>query len=231
MKRKLQLKDAGQHKHLRVPCDFKGIDERGKFSGYASIFGNVDLGGDIVERGAFARADMALNKDGKIRIADGHNLRRIVGLADVSQDDTGLKFEGQLLMELSSARDLHVLMKANAVEEMSIGYDSLEDEVTNAGIRKLKRLKLYEISPVVFAMNPMARIEAVKGQITSIREYEDFLRDVGGYSNAQAKLLASAGWNALQKARDEPKDPAEARDELQADAAQVGSLLDFLKTI
>lgn len=210
----MKRKDSGmKHKQLVVPCEIKAVSEDGRFSGYASIFGNVDLGGDIVERGAFAKGDMALNKDGKLRVAYHHNLRQIIGLADVEQDDKGLKFDAQLLLGLSAAREAHILMKANALEEMSIGYDPLEDEMMNSGVRKLKRLKLYEISPVTFAMNPQARIETVKErarQCTDIRAFEDLLREECGFSNSQAKLLASGGWKALQRARDESSEEEDA---------------------
>jgi uncharacterized protein len=226
----IEAKDGSiSHKSFTAPFKFtKGIDDEGNFSGYASIFGNVDLGGDIVERGAFARADMMLNKDGKIRIAYHHNLRQIIGLASVEQDDVGLKFDGQLLLGLAAAREAHILMKANAIEEMSIGYDSLEDEMKNSGVRSLKRLKLYEISPVTFAMNPLARIDRVK-QCTDIRAFENLLRDECGFSNSQAKLLASGGWKALQQARDE------TGDEEQAAAKTIDGLnsflIDFTKSI
>ena len=33
----------------------KNIDEQGTFEGYASVFGNVDPVGDIVEKGSFQK--------------------------------------------------------------------------------------------------------------------------------------------------------------------------------
>jgi HK97 family phage prohead protease len=221
----MKLKEgAARYKEMfTAPSEFKTVGDDGTFSGYASIFGNVDLGGDVVERGAFSRGDMELTKDGAVRIADSHNLRVIIGKAMVEQDDTGLKFSGQLILGLQAARDAHLRMKAGVLDGMSIGYDSLEDEMTTAGVRKLKRLKLYEISPVTFGMNPLARIESVKSrQITTIREFEDFLREEAGFSNAQAKLLASGGWKSLQKARDETGED---------DAATVQDTVSYLKTL
>lgn len=215
-----------KHKVLHRRMEIKSVNEDGVFSGYASVFGNVDLGGDIVERGAFSRADMELTKDGMIRICDHHSLRSIIGKASVEQDDVGLAFEGQLLLGLAAAREAHIKMKAHVLDGMSIGYESLEDEMMNSGVRKLKRLKLMEISVVTFGMNPLARIEAVKErarQCTNIREYESLLREECGFSNSQAKLLASGGWKALQQARDESG--AE-----EGDAALDG-LLSYVKSI
>jgi hypothetical protein len=89
---------------------------------------------------------------------------------------------------------------------MSIGYDVLEGgaKILESGIRVLSGLKLWEISPVTFGMNPLAGIDSVKqfGNVTNIREFEDFLRDVGMFSKAQAKLLASGGWKAMPDQRD-----------------------------
>jgi hypothetical protein len=85
-----------------------------------------------------------------------------------------------------------------------MGYSILPGgaETLKSGFRQLKAIKLHEISPVTFAMNPQARIDGVKS-LDTIRAYEAFLRDEGGFSHAQAKALASRGWGGLQVARDE----------------------------
>ncbi len=102
-------------------------------------------------------------------------------------------------------------MKAGTIDAMSIGYDVLPGgaEFTEAGIRRLKALKLWEVSVLPFGMNDQARIDLVKtaGQIATIREFEDFLREAGGFSIRQARAIAEGGYKALQSARDEP-DPA-----------------------
>ena len=36
--------------------ELRGITSDGTFSGYASVFGEVDLGQDVIERGAFRRS-------------------------------------------------------------------------------------------------------------------------------------------------------------------------------
>lgn len=192
-------------KFLNLPTEFKAAGDTGRFEGYAAIFGNIDLGGDIIERGAFK--EFVTNRDGKTVILWQHNTRDPVGVAKVRQDDKGLAFEGELVMEDPTARKAHAHMKAGSVNGMSIGYDVLDGgaEILNSGIRTLSKLKLWEISPVTFGMNPLAGVDAVKhaSRIATIREFEDFLRDAGGYSGAQAKLLASGGYKALQTARDE----------------------------
>ncbi len=191
-------------KIIECPFDLKSINDIGTFSGYASIFGNVDSGGDIMERGAFK--EFHKTRDGKTLILYQHSSRDPIGKADVKQDDKGLHFDGQLVMEDAIARKAYVGMKAGTIDAMSFGFDILPGgaTVTEAGIRKVTAVKLWEISPVTFGMNELARIEAVKaaGNITTIREFEDFLREAGGFSKAQAVAIAAGGWKTLQDRRD-----------------------------
>jgi HK97 family phage prohead protease len=192
-------------KALNLPTEFKAFGDSGSFEGYAAIFGNVDLGGDIIERGAFK--DIVKGRDGKVKVLNGHRTSDPIGVADVKQDDKGLHFQGQLILEAPAGRSAYALMKGGALDGMSIGYDVLPGggKVLESGVRQLTGLKLWEISPVTFGMNPLAGIESVKtaGQITTIREFEDFLRDGAGFSHSQAKAIAADGWKALQSTRDE----------------------------
>jgi HK97 family phage prohead protease len=201
-----------QRKQLQVPVEFKALATEGEFEGYASIFNNVDLGADVVLPGAFKKKDMALTKDGKVRVLYQHYWDKPIGKAEVEEDDKGLHFKASLILANSVAKDAYILMKEGVLDGMSFGFDVVPGgaEYTEGGIRQLKRLKLWEISPVTFGMNPKAGIDAVKsaGQLTTIREFEDFLRD-SGFSKAQATALASKGWAGLQRRRESDDADAE----------------------
>lgn len=190
------------YKEMQVQ-DLKALGDSGEFSGYASIFGNVDLGGDVVQQGAFK--EIVTTKDGFVRVLYQHDTRRPIGKARVTEDVRGLAFDGRLVLSDAVARSAYEMMKAGIIDGMSIGFDVLPNgsEMRQDGVRLLKSLKLYEISPVVFGMNQLAGITAVKysQQIVDIRGYENFLREVGGFSRAQAKLLASS-WKLLPGQRD-----------------------------
>jgi len=192
-------------KALSLPTEFKAFGDSGSFEGYASIFGNIDLGGDIIVRGAFK--EFVKGRDGKVKVLNQHRMSDPIGVAEVTADDKGLRFQGQLILEAPAARSAYALMKGGALDGMSIGYDVLPGggKVLESGVRELTALKLWEISPVTFGMNPLAGIDSVKqaGQITTIREFEDFLRDGAGFSHSQAKAIAADGWKALQTTRDE----------------------------
>lgn len=210
-------------KFLNVPTEFKAAGDNGEFTGYASMFGNVDLGGDVIERGAFK--EIVKNAAGKVVVLWQHATRSPIGVADVKQDDKGLSFTGSLVLEDPQARTAQAHMKAGSVRGMSIGYDVLDGgaKILESGIRQLTGLKLWEISVVTFGMNPLAGVDSVKhaSAIGTIRDYEDFLRDVGGFTGRQAKLLASAGYGALQSARDESGEDGAVK--------QLGDLIDRIK--
>ena len=86
-------------------------------------------------------------------------------------------------------------MKAKSIRGMSIGFDVLAGgmKIMESGVRMLTDLKLWEISLVTFGMNPVAGVSGVKSRehITSIRDYEFFLREAG-FSREQAKILAKS---------------------------------------
>ena len=209
-------------KALDAPMECKVIGDTGSFSGYAAVFGNLDMGGDIVERGAFK--EFVTTRDNQMRVLYMHDSRNPIGKAMVKEDSKGLAFDGTLVLEDALARKAYAYMKAGILDGMSIGFDVLEGggAVDASGIRRLTKLKLWEISPVVFGMNPLAQIEAVKAalQITNIREFEDFLREAGGFSRAQAKMLASGGWSRLDGQR-----------EVDSEAETMKYSIDFLNSI
>lgn len=206
--------------------EIKALGDTGSFSGYASIFGNVDFGGDVIERGAFK--EIVTTKDNQVRMLFQHDTRNPIGKASVIEDTKGLYFEGSLVLADPMARKSYEMIKAGVMDGMSIGYDVLENgaEIKDNGVRYLTRLKLWEISPVVFGMNELARIESVKravAQITSQRDYEDALRDILGFSRSKAKVLSNA-WKELPGQRD----AADGADGMSAEGAMVAELTNRL---
>lgn len=227
-------------KHMTVPMEIKAADDRGVFSGYASIFENVDLGGDVIRRDAFK--EFVTNPDGKIKVLFQHDSGGglfspssgagglPIGLAEVEQNTKGLKFNGQLVMDDPFVQRVHKHMLARTLDGMSIGYDVLPGgaKILESGVRELNALKLWEISPVTFGMNPKASIDVVKSlpQFSTIRECESWLRDELGLSHGAAKEFVTRFRKSIVGARDEP-----ARDEPDQAGDAVKSYLDFLNSI
>lgn len=196
--------------HFDTPAEFKFADPdaaaRGEFVGYASVFGNVDQGGDIVERGAFAQTLQA-KKALDVAMLWSHDPRSVpIGKwLDLHEDERGLVARGQLTLDIPRARDVHAALKEGTVKGLSIGYRVAKDGAEldrNGRVRRLKALDLFEVSVVTFPMNTRAQVARVKGQGMTIREFEAFLRDEGGFSHAAAKAIAAQGYKASQP-RDE----------------------------
>ena len=59
-----------------------------------------------------------------------------------------------------------------------------------------------EISAVTFPMNPKARVQMVKGEEKTVREWEEVMRDAGGLSRNEAKVAATAVTKALSNRDD-----------------------------
>lgn len=186
----------------------------GRFSGYASVFDVEDYGGDVVERGAFQEFD--LTRDGFVKVLYQHDPWTPIGKAKVWQDERGLAFDGRLLLGVSAARDAHALMKSHVLDGMSFGYDVLESDRRD-GRRYLQKLKLWEISPVTWGMNPHARINSTKQLIdcADIRSVEEMLREQHGLSRRKAAGAASALWPFIRE-RDAHDDDREDRHEAKA---------------
>jgi len=137
--------------------------ETGTFVGYLSTFGNTDAQGDVVERGAFSRTLDRWKQKGKpIPLLWQHS--EVVGgidARDASEDDHGLFVKGKLVMELQKSKEVLALLKAGIVNAMSIGYDVIQ-QAREGGVRKLKELRLYEGSLVLWPANENAEVIAVK---------------------------------------------------------------------
>ncbi len=201
-------------------------EETGLFQGYGSIFGNKDLGGDIIEDGAFAKS---IGKKGAkaVKLLYQHKSDEPIGVFDeIIEDKKGLRVKGRLAMGTQRGREVHELMKMGALDGLSIGYrvDPKGVEYDEKGkTRRIKSVDLMEISAVTFPMNPKARVEAVKGTDRSVREWETFFRDEGNLSRSEAKAAANAVSKALEQ-RDAVKE--ETPKVLEA----ITSLTNILKT-
>ena len=175
--------------------------DKGMFEGYASIFGNKDLGNDVIEKGAFMRS---LRRKGakKIKMLYQHDTKEPIGVFDkVMEDQNGLYVKGRLAMGTQKGKEVYELMKMGAIDGLSVGYrvDAKGHHYDDKRkYRVLKEVDLMEISAVTFPMNPRARIQAVKSDMT-VREWEHKLREVGNLSDSESKVAASAVHKALSQ--------------------------------
>ena len=190
----LQTKNSG------VPLDSKSVSESGVIEGYASVFGNVDSYGEVVEPGAFVDSLVKSQRTGrKIKLLWQHDPHQPIGVwDDLAEDSKGLWVKGRLFKDtVAKAAEAYALLKEGGLDGLSIGYRTLkaEPKAGKPGVISLLKLDLLENSIVTFAANERARVEVVKsildaGQLPTVREFEGLLRDAG-FSKAKAAAIAA----------------------------------------
>ncbi len=134
------------------------IDDEGRFAGYASVFGEVDDGGDIVMPGAFARS--VARRGVRLRMLFQHDPTEPVGIwSRVAEDGFGLWAEGRLIPGVPRADALRRLIESRAIDGLSIGFRTVRaTREAGTGHRRLHAIDLWEISIVTFPMMAGARI-------------------------------------------------------------------------
>ena len=179
-----------------LPLEIKSLAAR-EFEGYASVFGNVDLGGDIVQPGAFVKSLTAHTDAGTLpQMFWMHDPSRIPGKwLNMEEDDHGLYCRG-VLAPTPLGDEMHALLKMDAVRGLSIGYMIEEDDYNKDGNRLLKQVDLWETSLVSLAMNPLAHVTGTKSQLSvsgeyvpTPRELEQFFRQK--FSRRVSRLLVA----------------------------------------
>jgi hypothetical protein len=166
--------------------------EQGVIHGYAATFGNVDLGFDVIEPGAFA--DSIQKNGGEVPVLWQHNHEEPIGLGTVHEDKHGLKSKTTLDMNVHKAQEAYSLAKKKIIKGQSIGFITRDREFDDTGVRHILKADLMEYSLVTFAQNPRAMITQVKSE----RDFEKILRDVG-FSRKEAKAIIAEGFRASQR--------------------------------
>jgi len=224
--------DAGNDFEVKaLDFEIKTIEGKdGYFEGYGAVFGNVDGGGDTILPGAFTKSLSDWSAKGKLpKLLWQHDTRQPIGVwTKMSEDSKGLTVSGKLTLDVQKAKEAYALMKDGAIDGLSIGYRTKDYEMdVENDIRKLKQLSLLEVSVVTMPMNDQATISSVKAaeNIKTIRDFEAFLRDEGGFTVDAAKKIAAGGYKSfLSDPRDEaggnvdPRDEAKTRSEAIARA-------------
>ena len=184
--------------------EFKAEGDR-KAAGYGAVFGNEDLGGDIIAPGAFVGLGSR-----RVRMLRDHDSTKVIGVWEkVEQDDVGLRVEG-MFADTPLGNETRELVRTRALEGLSIGYRTLEADRGSDGARILKAIELWEVSAVTFPMNEAAGFEAAKAFAAGNsapfkRILEEAARDAG-CSAREAKAVAAAGASQLQAMRDDGGD-------------------------
>lgn len=189
------------------------------FVGYASTFGNVDAYGDTIVKGAYLKT---LAANGLPRMFFNHESYAVpIGKwVKAEEDNYGLLMTGEFTPENRLAQEVKAALKHGTVDSMSIGYSltkgGYDDSESGRTIKEVSRLA--EVSIVTFPADKFARVDlsSVKAYaeeirtMETIRDFELFLRDAGGFSKGAAQALTARA-KAMFSLRDAGDKKAEAK--------------------
>ena len=121
--KKPKKEDLANHS---IKTDLKSIDsdstEYGYFEGYGSVFGNTDLGNDVIQKGAFRESPK--NRETKeVKLLYQHKSDMPIGVFDeIVEDDHGLVVKGRLALKTQAGQEAYELLKMGALDGLSIGF-------------------------------------------------------------------------------------------------------------
>lgn len=180
-------------------------EDKGIIEAVWAVMGNIDDGNDIIHPGAFTKT---FNERGnQIKLLDNHRASSVMDslglvkelreirrgelpqeLLDRYPDATGGAWgKFQFLMDTPEGKGAFSRLKNKAVTGWSFGYDAVDKDHSTVDkngkkipIRNLRQIKLYEISPVLFAMNEATATTDAK----ALHDYEEEEQDKAKWSTA-----------------------------------------------
>jgi len=125
-----------------------------RFAGYAALFDRPDKGGDIIRKGAFAKA---LQNAAEVPLLWQHKTGAVIGKVEqLREDERGLR----VIASLGDARASRLLERGK-IDGLSFGY-RVREAKSEGGLRELIELDLVEVSLVANPMQPKARVHAIE---------------------------------------------------------------------
>ena len=141
---------------LDLPFTLKAVDTRrddageaGVFEGLAATFGERDLLGDALEPGAFRDS---LARPERVKMLWQHDARAPIGVWErLVETEAGLAVRGRLILEVRQAREALALLRAGAVDALSIGFSVPKGGARFERDRTLRRIVRLPLTPARFA--------------------------------------------------------------------------------
>ena len=145
----------------------------GVIEGYASTYGNTDLGGDVVEKGAFTQTLKHKNNSVPLLLDHGYKTTDIAGIAFLEDDEKGLYLKAEMPLDIPEVANAYkktkFMIERGGKMGLSIGYDTVKALPGEDGTRRLKELALHEVSITPFPMNTEAQIMAAKARKSAVQ--------------------------------------------------------------
>ncbi|WP_062208029.1 HK97 family phage prohead protease [Aureimonas sp. AU12] len=152
--------------HIDLSFRFAAPDESGIFTGLAAVHTEPNSHGETIRFGAFKRT-LAEHKRAGTRplMLRDHDPRAIVGVWEtIVETDKGLAVTGRFIRETAGGAEAYALVKAGAVNGLSIGFRARADTRGPNGSRIITDIDLVEISLVGLPSAARARIKTIHSQ-------------------------------------------------------------------
>ena len=189
--------------------EFRQIDlkvsedgQTGTFLGRLSAYGKVDSYSDSVAPGAYKRTIEA-NK-GRVPLLWMHQQSTPVGIAHLMDQEDGLWIKGELVLDDSvpNGKMAYTLLKRGVIKGLSIGFQAVQKEMKDDGIRLLKEIRLMEASIVTTPADEHAMVTDIKAMGDGTSDFAEELaeRQIASAGYCLVDILQSslmqAWWNA-----------------------------------
>lgn len=128
-----------------------------RIEGWAAIYGEADLKGDVIAPGAF-RASLARQGAAQVKMLAQHASETPIGRwLDFEERAKGLYAVGEITRETQSGAEIAHLIEEGILDGLSIGFTAIRAETLKGG-RMIREAALWEVSIVTFPMAPRARL-------------------------------------------------------------------------
>ena len=171
-----------EHKQTE-PIILNTDDSQGIVEAIWAVMGNVDGGNDVIHPGAFTKT--FTERTPQVRLLDNHRTDSVMSalgtVLELKEMDRGELPAGltdrypeanggawgrfQFLLDTPEGKGAFTRIKQGAVKEWSFGYDAIQRDhgsIEQGGrkipVRNLREIKLWEVSPVLWGMNPATAV-------------------------------------------------------------------------
>lgn len=142
--------------------------------GWAAVYEEPDLNGDVILPGAFAKSIRITGVSG-VKLLYQHDMKEPVGRwLSFEERAAGLYARGEIVLATQRAREAANLIAAGVLDGLSIGFSTVKSKKRER--RRIEIADLWEVSIVTFPMAPKARIVRAGGHEPAIAAFADTIR-------------------------------------------------------
>jgi len=206
-------------------AQYKALDsEQGTFEAIVAVFGNIDLMGDKIIPGAFAKSLENWRAKGRpipvVFAHDHRNLDAHIGeVLDAKEIEQGLWIKGGLEMDEPFAQRVFKKMKKGTLAEFSFAYDLVSSawvEENGKSFQELRELDIIEVGPCLKGANPETALLGVKA-------------DSPAYIQAAHDLLLTLGAKCPAEGDSDPAPDDETADGRKSSSGSAETLAERLR--